>query len=136
MMLSTSIHRAAVHAALALLVVGSLSHCSWEESRELAQLAQALALHEAGQPTPIQAPVHDCDRESGCICRGATLVHAIDSSQLTDLASQPCLELDAAQTPGSWQSAVGDVSRNVECLFFEPLISGRQLRALYASLVI
>src|SRR5947208_8757904 len=68
--------RPLVHAALAALVVAALSRCSWEESRELAQSMQTAALLRLGHAAPIQKPVHDCDHESGCICRGATVAHA------------------------------------------------------------
>src|SRR5262245_5695231 len=72
--------RPLIHAALAALVVAALSRCSWEESRELAQSLRIAAIQAAGQTAPIQVPLHDCDRESGCICRGATQALAIDAA--------------------------------------------------------
>jgi hypothetical protein len=129
--------RPVVHSALAVLVVAALSRCSWEESRELAQQMSILAQHRLALPSPVQAPVHDCDRESGCICRGATQVVAVVAppglAELTDLLPPPVGEF-----AGSWLSdlaadwnfaAAADIA-------FPPPISGRELRALYASLVI
>src|SRR6187551_1254171 len=70
--------RAIMHAALAALVVVALSHCSWEEARELSQWSRTVSQHRLGLPSPVQKPVHDCDHEYGCICRGATVIHAVD----------------------------------------------------------
>src|SRR5438445_13879831 len=69
--------RPLVHTAVGARVVAARSRCSWEESRELAQSMRTAALSRLGQTAPIQAPVHDCDRESGCICRGATQAQVI-----------------------------------------------------------
>src|SRR3954470_17917662 len=80
-MRSFSFHtRRTLNTALAILVVAALSHCSWQESRELAQWSGTIAQHRLALPSPIQAPVHDCDHEYGCICRGATIVQAVDAS--------------------------------------------------------
>src|SRR2546427_13201925 len=93
--------RPLIHAALAALVVAALSRCSWEESRELAQSLRTAALLRLGQTAPIQAPVHDCDRESGCICRGATQAHAIAATHCEPTLSDL---LPAGLTPagGGW----------------------------------
>ena len=127
--------RTIVHPALAVLVVAALSRCSWEESRELAQWAGVLSQHRMALPTPIQAPVHDCDHESGCICRGARQVVAIAAPQgaveLTDLLPPP-----ASEFVGTWLSDLAADRSEFADLAFAPPVSGRQLRALYASLVI
>jgi len=133
---SATYRRTIFHWALALLVVGALSRCAWEEARELGQQASILAQHRIDLPSPIQKPVHDCDHESGCICRGATQVVAVAApqghAQLADLLPPPIVEfagsrlLEATQ-PHHWLD---------DDLFENPPISGRQLRALYASLVI
>src|SRR3954447_5665209 len=92
--------RTAFHAALAALIVVALSHCAWEESREMAQHSATLSQHRLGLPTPVQTPVHDCDHEFGCICRGATLVQAIAVAdwqpQAADLLPLDIFELSAA----------------------------------------
>src|SRR5207237_6924097 len=80
--------RCVSHAALALLVVAALSRCSWEESRELGQWTRILIQHRAGQPTPIHTPIHDCDRESGCICRGATIVQPANTTHVPDMEAE------------------------------------------------
>ncbi len=128
--------RTIAHPALAVLVVAALSRCSWEESRELAQWAGVLGQHRLALPSPVQAPVHDCDRESGCICRGATQVVAITPPQgqadLTDLLPPP-----ASECAGGWPGALVAEGRwEMADIALAPPLSGRQLRALYASLVI
>jgi hypothetical protein len=121
--------------ALAALVVAALSHCSWEEARELTQRSRSIAFHRLALPSPVEAPVHDCDHEYGCICRGATVIHAVDVELykaefagwlLSDLSPAPPGSIcdDAAVSFGSLDE------------FSAPPLSGRQLRALYASLVI
>jgi hypothetical protein len=128
--------RTVVHTALAVLVVTALSRCSWEESRELAQHVSVLVQHRLALPSPVQAPVHDCDRESGCICRGATQVVAISPPQgqadLTDLLPPPASEYIGT----GLSNLIADGRCEIADLAFAPPISGRQLRALYASLVI
>src|SRR5213080_1243524 len=103
--------RVLVHSALAVLVVAALSRCSWEESRELAQWMSILAQHRLDLPSPIQAPVHDCDRESGCICRGATQVAAVTAPQcqaeLADLLPPPTSDF-----AGSW---LMDLAADAHC---------------------
>jgi hypothetical protein len=125
-----------MHSALAVLVAAALSRCSWEESRELAQWTNTVAQHRLALPSPIQAPVHDCDREAGCICRGATLLHAVDVAQFQQLETA-LLQLDAGPPNFSVELAATNSSISTgELALNVPPISGRQLRALYASLVI
>jgi hypothetical protein len=129
--------RAILHIALAALVAAALSHCSWEESRELTRWTQTLAQHRLALPTPVQAPVHDCDHEYGCICRGATLVHAPNATPFKTHVSEllpadfwplpTCSIVD--DSAATWSIAI---RRDISL----PPISGRQLRALYGSLVI
>ncbi len=127
--------RPALHAALAALVLGALSHCSWEESRELDQWSRTIALHQQGLPTPFQKPVHDCDHEYGCICRGATIVHAVAVTnwqpQVVEL-----VPLDFFSLPAGFVEVEITTSEPVDDQNLPPPLSGRQLRALYASLVI
>ena len=132
---SATYRRTIFHWALALLVVGALSRCAWEEARELGQQASILAQHRLDLPSPIQKPVHDCDHESGCICRGATQVVAVTApqanAQVADLLPPPIVEY------AGWR--LSEINANYRLdgdLFENPPISGRQLRALYASLVI
>ncbi|HEY2414211.1 MAG TPA: hypothetical protein VGI40_18350 [Pirellulaceae bacterium] len=127
--------RPAVHAALAALVVLALSHCGWQESREFAQRSNTLRQHRLGLPTPIQKPVTDCDHEYGCICRGATLVHAI---AVTDWQPQVVglLPLDFFSLPAGFVEIDSSAGEPTDDQNLPPPLSGRQLRALYASLVI
>jgi len=125
-----------MHSALAVLVIAALSRCSWEESRELAQWTNTVAQHRLALPSPIQAPVHDCDREAGCICRGATLVHALDVAQFQGLETSH-LPVDAGPTGWCADPVATGPSTGLDEHAFNVLpLSGRQLRALYASLVI
>jgi len=127
--------RTAFHAALAALIVVALSHCAWEESREMAQHSATLSQHRLGLPTPVQKPVHDCDHEYGCICRGATLVQAIAvidwQPQLVDL-----LPVEVVCVPAGVVEPEAFSGELAEEQDLPPPFSGRQLRALYASLVI
>lgn len=128
--------RAVIHSALAVLVVAALSRCSWEESRELAQWTSTVAQHRLSLPSPIQSPVHDCDREAGCICRGATLVQAIDAAQFQSFATG-LLPVNAGPTDFLADVNADRLSVALDELAWNvPPISGRQLRARYASLVI
>src|SRR5207237_6533514 len=108
--------------------MAALSRCSWEESRELAQWMSVAAQHRLDLPSPIQAPVHDCDRESGCICRGATQVVAVTAAQcqaqLSDLLPPPTGEF-----AGSWLTdpAADEHWPLADNFSLMPPISGRQL---------
>lgn len=130
--------RQAITAALAVLVVAALSHCSWEEARELARWTRNVEQHRQALPSPIQMPVHDCDHEYGCICRGATVVHAVDTSllkaPLTDLL--PVVLAPALDAVVADIASAAALSSAIHCEFSVPPMTGRQLRALYASLVI
>ena len=130
--------RQVITAALAALVVAALAHCSWEEARELAHWTRNVAQHRQTLPSPIQTPVHDCDHEYGCICRGATVVHTVDASFL----KAPLTDLLPVDLVPHLHSLVADIasaaarSSAIQCEFSVPPLSGRQLRALFASLVI
>lgn len=128
--------RSIIHTALAALVMAALAHCSWEEGREQSQWVRTVSLHRLGMPTPLQTPVHDCTHESGCICRGATIILPAD---ITPFQAQLAEILPVELHPISVVCDRNDLPAN--SLFAEqqpapPPISGRQLRALYASLVI
>jgi hypothetical protein len=88
-----------------------------------------------GLPTPVQMPVHDCDQEYGCICRGATLVHALGvidwQPQVAEL-----LPVDVVCVTAGIVELESAASRFDDEQKLPPPLSGRQLRALYASLVI
>jgi hypothetical protein len=131
--------RRLVSVALAILVVAALARCSWEEARELAQWSSTVALHRAACPSPIQVPIHDCDQESGCICRGATLVAAVCVNHCQP-AEQELIPLDLASAGcGMSVEDCSGASAHLAASDYEmamPPVSGRQLRALYASLVI
>jgi hypothetical protein len=123
--------------ALAVLVAAALSHCSWQESRELAQWTQALAQHRLALPSPVQAPVHDCDHEYGCICRGATIVHALDVTHCQATCGQLLpIDFDMAAAFSASDDSAAVWSSALDHDSSVPPLSGRQLRARYASLVI
>lgn len=131
-MLTDLFRRQCTTIAAALLVVIALLHCAGEP------IFQSDSGNAASwsAPTGDTAPHRGCENETGCICRGATLAHRVDLSDLqpvacdwllaTGLASQPGLATaDATVEPGAFD----DPSRL-------PPISGRMLRARYSSLVI
>jgi hypothetical protein len=124
--------------ALTLLVIAKMQHCMWEEGREMRQQFEVAASRDAGHSAPVEPKRHDCDQESGCMCRGATLAMGVDVShfQAQEMARLPA---DFAQAPLGWSvDLFAEVAADeaLDHLFTSPPISGRQLRALYASLVI
>ena len=124
--------------ALVLLVVAKLLHCTWEEAREIEQHFRVVAIQQAGHAAPIEPKRHDCDNESGCICRGATLAHAVDVAGFKGVETTK-LPIDLGLAPAGCTLALVAACESrpsAERGFFAPLISGRQLRALYASLTI
>lgn len=124
--------RRGLHAALALLVVVSMGHCAWEWHAVLGQKAAAAAYRAKGQSLPI-LPDRGCHNETGCMCRGATPVAAVDVAHFAASAGDwlpviasacaPRSEQPARRLPATWSDA-------------PPSLFGRQLRALFASLVI
>jgi hypothetical protein len=123
--------------ALALLVVAKLLHCMWEEAREIEQHFRVVAIQRAGHTAPLEPKRHDCN-EAGCICRGATLALAVDVTDFKGLETAK-LPIDLGLAPAGCTLALvtaGESGPAAEREFFAPPISGRQLRALYASLTI
>jgi hypothetical protein len=111
--------------AIALLVAANL-HCAFEWQA---------ALHYSGAQLPIESPEHDCENESGCICRGAIVAQAVVAGCLTSHSYWLVLELP----PSILESESLLPDRDAQfagwhCL--SPPISGRKLRALYSSFVI
>lgn len=93
-------------------------------------------LHRWGLPSPLQKPVHDCSHESGCICRGATVILAMDTTpfqaQLTDFLPIDFANLSLAYVLSDLPAYASLDDQQTA----SPPLSGRQMRALYASLVI
>jgi hypothetical protein len=120
--------------AATLLLAVAYWHCAWEWQAELRHPPILASVHSAKEPPP-GSPVQGCDNESGCICRGATLSHALGLEMLSAVASE-------------WQVVGLPAAFGVECACHDtppapfdrwratPPVSGRQLRALYASLLI
>jgi hypothetical protein len=129
-------HGPITHVALAALIVVASLHCAWEWQAEFKQLTIAVTYRAGGQPLPL-LPSHGCDNEYGCICRGATVALTIDVAHCQALPSE-LLPVDLEINPVG--NFVLDLARNLpaiaECDSKPPPISGRQLRALYASLLI
>jgi hypothetical protein len=129
--------RRPLHVGLALLVVVASLHCAWEWQAALKQMAAATAHSRAGLPMPIGWPLPGCENESGCICRGATLAQAVDTADLRGALGDwlwTAADLPVAIHPRDATGSGLSPPRDLFCL--APPISGRQLRALYASLVI
>ena len=118
--------------AATLLIAVAYWHCAWEWA---AELQHQVALKGAATPSPA-SPMQGCENESGCICQGATVAVPLDAGCLAadDMRSimvcLPAADENVVSVPAlcgldsaPWQRPV---------LPF----SGRQLRALYASLLI
>jgi hypothetical protein len=125
-----------LHPALALLVMAALSHCSWEDGREVVLRVQTAAGQQLGRSAPWQSPVHDCSHESSCICRGATIASPTNVAGLAADATHELLPGDGGTL--AMAAAEGLPVRLVRAsdTLCPAAFSGRQLRALYASLVI
>ena len=129
--------RRPLHVGLALLVVMASLHCAWEWQAALKQMAAATAHSRAGLPLPIGWPHPGCENESGCMCRGATLAQAVDTADLQGaLGDWLRTTVDLAIMIHPRDATARGLSPPRDLLCFAPPISGRQLRALYASLVI
>ena len=125
------------HVSLALLVVVASMHCAWEWQAALKQMTAAAAYRHAGLPLPIGWPHPGCENETGCMCRGATLVQAVETADLQrDAGEWLLIASDLAIVPHQCEVADRGLSHPPGLLFFARPISGRYLRALYASLVI
>lgn len=131
-MLTDLFHRQSTMFAATLLVLIAMLHCATEPIFQPDNGGAA----SWSAPTGDTEPCRGCENETGCICRGATLAHRVDPSDLQPvtcnwllaiaLASQPGLTpADATVEPGTF----ADPSRL-------PPLSGRILRARYSSLVI
>jgi hypothetical protein len=120
-------------AAILLLAV-AFFHCAWEWQAELNHRHALAAYREAGLPPPIGFPDPGCDNESGCICRGATVATPLDAGALNAAdALWQWLELPPV-AQFYFSEALAKSLPPIECI--APPLSGRQLRALYASFVI
>jgi hypothetical protein len=122
--------------ALAVLVVAALSRCLCEDARELIQRRQGVAHYQLGLPAPLETPAHDCEREYGCICRGATAVHAIDLSAFALVQIDLLPVADGLSAHGAIRHISATLGQRLDADSTTRPLSGRQLRALYASLVI
>jgi hypothetical protein len=120
--------RPVARATAALLLLAAFLHCAWEWQ---AEVAHATASVELRAPAP-QMPLPGCN-ESGCICRGATIVQAIDGGMLAEASAWVPLDLPAANCS---LAGLPNASQTLAAEDPAAPLSGRQLRALYASLVI
>jgi len=130
-----------ITAAWVLLMVTASLRCPWEWKAALAQMSVAADYREARQALPLGMPIPGCENESGCICRGATLAHGVDATFLstwkanllvvglsTSLPTTAIIDIDCLGLRFSGADRWG--------LFPLAPRSGRQLRALYGSLLI
>ena len=113
--------RTLILAAAALIVSANL-HCALE---------WRAVLHH-GPQGPID---HGCENESGCICRGAVVAQPVDAACLAGDSISYLLELPLLILDDDFRAADRDW-RLLGCHCLSPPVSGRELRALYASLVI
>ncbi|HTN77824.1 MAG TPA: hypothetical protein VL096_21345 [Pirellulaceae bacterium] len=111
---------------MALQIVVAHVHCLCHE--EVEPLSVVRRQHR--QPS---VPERHCHNEFGCICKGATLIENVTPDEVS-LAFEQCLPIDAQlsslHAPTSLTpSMAGELAP-------PPTLSGRMLRALYASFVI
>jgi hypothetical protein len=133
---ATSRCRSAVHVFLTALIVLTLAHCSWEAAHELAQRARTTLSVRLGLPIPLEQPAHDCGHESGCLCRGATVVVPIAAPDWRDSGLSQWL-LDLNDRPIFIVAEVSLVKPTLDPhQHAAPPLFGRILRARYASFVI
>lgn len=129
--------RSTLHVGSTLLVVVASLHCAWEWQSALQQMASATIQSRAGLPMPIGWPVPGCENESGCMCRGATLAQSVDTVDLPGIAGDWLRAIADRWVTIHPRDAAGSGLLPPRGLFrVAPPISGRLLRALYASLVI
>ena len=127
--------RRVIAAPSALLVVIALQHCLWEGAMAVRHAQFVASFVAAGEPLPIGMPKPGCDNESGCICRGATIV------QITAVIAPPTfhfghfLTAEGALQP-EWLVEEAVPIRVHDGLHGPPPVSGRILRAHLSSLVI
>ena len=114
--------RTTIIVAAAALLVSANVHCAFEWQA---------ALHHGSQ-WPID---QGCENESGCICRGAVVAQPVDAGCLAGDSISNLLELPPPILGSAHRAADHDM-RRLGCHCLSPPLTGRQLRALYASLVI
>jgi hypothetical protein len=127
--------RRLVTAPCALLIVIALQHCLWEGAMAARHAQSVAALAATGEPLPIGMPKPGCDNESGCICRGATLVQSTTAVVLPTMPVDLFLSVD--ESPCSeWGAETTEFGRFHHGLYGLPRVSGRMLRARLSLLVI
>src|SRR5262245_29853116 len=124
--------RRAGNVLAALLLAFAFLHCAFEWQAEV-QHHFAAAYRAAGEPLPIGS-TPGCDHDTGCLCKGAISAQSLDTGCLSaDVLSFLSGPGDAQQLASSDDLPSAPLASR-DC--HGPPLSGRQLRALYASLVI
>ena len=113
--------------ALSLLVLVANWHCQVGAAEEVRTMcSRRVDACGVPLPAPPNLPPGACENESGCMCRGATLVVSVDAAslapQLSDLVAIPTH--DAAENSAFSTQPAPDAD-----LFRSPSIAGRMLRA-------
>jgi hypothetical protein len=124
--------RRCLNAGLALLVVTAMGHCAWDGQAVVRQTVEAARFRASHEPLPLRGGT-GCHNDSGCICRGATQVVAVD---VTHWISAACGWLPSAVADMGLLTEVGASMSSVASTESPSRISGREMRALYASLLI
>jgi hypothetical protein len=127
--------RRPLNVAAALLVVAAVQHCAWEAGEFMRHLGQASAENHAQGALPVGMPSPGCDNESGCICKGATLAQGLEACLDSQILSN-WIALESDPTTGPTVAVVAVPRFSGDDPVPLPPLSGRQLRALLASLLI
>ena len=117
---------------MALLIVAAMGHCAWEWQAVLGQAAQMASYRNRSESLPI-LPDRGCHNETGCLCRGALSVTAVNVAHCSPTASG-LLPLTIDDTPArttvSVQPAVPAACEALTDFY------GRSLRARLGSLLL
>lgn len=115
--------------ALAVVIEGKLLHCAAEDAAATGLLTRARIQRTADSECP---SLPDCGDESGCICRGATLISVFEPESPEGFSVAAFCECEFSSTARTVTvSAAADGFQPPQAILF-----GRRLRAQLASFVI
>ena len=119
---------------MAMQVVATQAHCTYGGVIAVREMTLRTTLAQRGLSLPINRPAGGCDNESGCMCRGATVVAMLDASQFA--RDFHWLELLLPRAAFGNELATATLARPLRDNWMHtPTLSGRSLRAHIASLL-
>ncbi len=133
------LYRGGIRVVFVALVVMSNAHCRLAAAEQVIASFRAGACHRLGQALPIGIPPNGCDNESGCMCRGATLMTVVDVDEVGELRDgnpNGFLVEDAVWSDAKFVLVLRGSEYRSGLGNFPKVITGRQRRALMASFLI